>query len=156
MMRRLDLEWPEHEEAADNTQYLLGDDLLVAPIYGNPAVVMTSADAQTPEGQPGFRGEYFANMTLAGEPAYERTEERIDFDWGYGNPAPGIPADKFSVQWTGKIGPLAKGGKALFAVTGDDGFRLRIDDELIIDQWWTRPRPKRPRRSSWKWVGSIR
>ncbi len=32
LMRRCDLEWPEHPEAADSTQYLLGDDLLVAPI----------------------------------------------------------------------------------------------------------------------------
>jgi hypothetical protein len=32
LMRRCDLEWPQHSEAADSTQYLLGDDLLVAPI----------------------------------------------------------------------------------------------------------------------------
>ncbi len=32
LLRRGDLEWPEFPEAADRTQYLLGDDLLVAPI----------------------------------------------------------------------------------------------------------------------------
>ena len=32
LLRRCDLEWPAHPEAADSTQYLLGDDLLVAPI----------------------------------------------------------------------------------------------------------------------------
>ena len=32
LMRRCDLEWPEMPEASDSTQYLLGDDLLVAPI----------------------------------------------------------------------------------------------------------------------------
>ena len=32
LLRRCDLEWPEYPEAADSTQYLLGDDLLVAPI----------------------------------------------------------------------------------------------------------------------------
>ena len=32
LMRRCDLEWPAFPEAADSTQYLLGDDLLVAPI----------------------------------------------------------------------------------------------------------------------------
>lgn len=42
LLRRCDLEWPEHPEAADSTQYLLGDDLLVAPILeparpGQPA-----------------------------------------------------------------------------------------------------------------------
>lgn len=37
LMRRCDLEWPGFPEAADSTQYALGDDLLVAPILG-PAV----------------------------------------------------------------------------------------------------------------------
>ena len=32
LVRRGDLEWPEFPEAADDTQYMLGDDLLVAPI----------------------------------------------------------------------------------------------------------------------------
>ena len=32
LLRRCDLEWPGIPEAADSTQYLLGDDLLVAPI----------------------------------------------------------------------------------------------------------------------------
>lgn len=32
MLRRLDFEWPDHREAQANDQYLLGDDLLVAPI----------------------------------------------------------------------------------------------------------------------------
>ena len=32
LLRQCDLEWPEHPEAADSTQYLLGDDLLVAPV----------------------------------------------------------------------------------------------------------------------------
>jgi hypothetical protein len=32
LMRRCDLEWPQYKEASDNTQYLFGDDLLIAPI----------------------------------------------------------------------------------------------------------------------------
>lgn len=32
LLRRLDLEHPEHEDAASSTQYLLADDLLVAPV----------------------------------------------------------------------------------------------------------------------------
>ena len=32
LLRRCDLEWPGYPEAADSTQYLLGDDLLVAPV----------------------------------------------------------------------------------------------------------------------------
>lgn len=32
LVRRLDLLWPEHSEATSTSQYLLGDDLLVAPV----------------------------------------------------------------------------------------------------------------------------
>lgn len=32
LLRRCDLEWPDRPEAADSTQYLLGDSLLVAPV----------------------------------------------------------------------------------------------------------------------------
>lgn len=43
MLRRGDLAWPEFPEAADSTQYLLGDDLLVAPIL-EPARCGTEAE----------------------------------------------------------------------------------------------------------------
>lgn len=32
ILRRCDIEWPDHSEAVDPTQYLFGDDLLIAPI----------------------------------------------------------------------------------------------------------------------------
>ena len=38
LLRRCDLEWPEYPEAADATQYLLGDDLLVAPVLAPASV----------------------------------------------------------------------------------------------------------------------
>lgn len=135
LMRRLDLEWPEYEEAKDSSQYLLGDDLLVAPMHGNPAALLTSDEVKTPAGAPGFRGEYFDNIGLEGEAEVVRTDEQIDFDWGAGAPADGLPVDEFSVRWTGKMGPVSVAGKALFAVTGDDGYRLWINDKKVIDGW---------------------
>ncbi|MEM6279339.1 MAG: BatA domain-containing protein, partial [Verrucomicrobiota bacterium] len=35
------------------------------------------------------------------EPAFTRTDENIDFQWLGGSPAPGIPAERFRVEWTG-------------------------------------------------------
>ena len=32
-------------------------------------------------------------------PVIERQDPQIDFDWGYGAPAPGMVADHFSVRW---------------------------------------------------------
>ncbi|MEV4903112.1 PA14 domain-containing protein [Streptomyces albidoflavus] len=43
-------------------------------------------------------------------------------------------ADDVSVRWTGKLVP-EKTGATTFSMTGDNGFRLWVDDELVIDHW---------------------
>jgi hypothetical protein len=47
-----------------------------------------------------WRGEYYANQSLLGEPVLIRNDVDINFDWGLGSPAPGIPDDGFSARWT--------------------------------------------------------
>jgi hypothetical protein len=85
------------------------------------------------EGFPEWKGEYFANRKLAGEPALVRNDLKIDFNWGAGAPAPGLPADNFGVRWTRQIHfPV---GTYRFRVAVDDGVRLWLDDQLVIDQW---------------------
>jgi hypothetical protein len=80
-----------------------------------------------------WRGEYFVGPALAGEPVLIRNDERIDFNWGADSPAPGIPADRFSVRWT-RQQSLSE-GYYRFTVMADDGVRLWIDGELIVDEW---------------------
>jgi hypothetical protein len=78
-------------------------------------------------------GEYYANTTLGGEPAYTVADQpRIDYDWGESAPT-GLPRDYFSVRWTGQWGFEA--GEYTFFVYADDGVRLWLDDELLIDAW---------------------
>jgi len=83
---------------------------------------------------PPVRGEYFANRDLAGEPTLVRDDAAIDFNWGYGSPAPEIPRDDFSVRWTQQVS-LATGGSYTFSATSDDGIRVKVDDALVIDRW---------------------
>jgi len=80
-----------------------------------------------------WRGEYYNNITLSGSPVLVRDDAAINFDWGAGVPAPGVPADRFSVRWTSFVYFAA--GNYTFHVTADDGARLWVDDQLIIDQW---------------------
>jgi len=80
-----------------------------------------------------WRGEYFSNRNLEGAPALVRNDSSIDFDWGSGAPAPGLPADNFSVRWT-RTAPFAD-GRYRFTVQVDDGARLWLDGRLLIDQW---------------------
>lgn len=136
LLRRLDLYYPQQKEAADNHQYLLGDDLLVAPVYDSwqgggetiKGLLHTNVD------QPGLKAEYFNNEKLEGEPVLRRVDTNVSFDWGGGSPD-GVNRDHFSARWTGLIGPMPKSGKIRFGVTSDDGVRVWVNNKLIIDQW---------------------
>jgi hypothetical protein len=80
-----------------------------------------------------WRAEYFANRSPKGTPALVRYDSVIDFNWKRDAPASVIPADDFSVRWTGKA--EFAGGTYRFLVLMDDGARLWVDDQLVIDAW---------------------
>src|SRR5262249_19632244 len=84
-----------------------------------------------------WKGEYFTNTSLAGQPLLVRGDPQIDFDWGDGSPAPNFPSNTFSVRWTRDLA-VASAGSYRFATTTDDGVRLYIDGALQINQWVTR------------------
>ena len=81
-----------------------------------------------------WRGEYFANPDLSGEPALVRNDTAVDFDWGDASPAPGlVPADEFSARWTRTLG-FAQ-GIYRFSITANDGARVLVDNQIVIDAW---------------------
>ena len=82
----------------------------------------------------GLRGEYFPNMDFSGPPSVSRIDRRIMFNWGDAAPAPNVPEDSFSVRWTGMMRADAA-GDCEFIVKGDDGFRLYVNNRLVIDAW---------------------
>jgi single-stranded DNA-binding protein len=87
-----------------------------------------------PIGQfPEWQAEYFANTTLSGAPFLTRNDTSINFDWGYGNAAVGLPADNFSARWTRTL--QFEDGRYRFHALVDDGVRLYVDGTLLIDQW---------------------
>jgi hypothetical protein len=80
--------------------------------------------------------EYYNNRNLEGEPVLVRNEGGgfIDRTFFGVSPAPGfVGAENYSTRWTQKLS--LTNGNYRFSVTGDDGVRLYIDDELKIDQW---------------------
>ena len=83
----------------------------------------------------GIKGEYFNNMNLSGLPALTRIDPQIDFYWNPGpDPPPGVNEDNFSVRWTGEL-EAAFSEPVTFITGSDDGVRLYLDGELIIDNW---------------------
>ncbi|MBK8048459.1 MAG: hypothetical protein IPK16_15885 [Anaerolineales bacterium] len=80
-----------------------------------------------------WRGEYYANRFLSGAPAYVRNDPAIDFNWGFTSPAPGIPPSEFSVRWSQTV--FFSEGTYRFFARADDGVRIWVDNQLILDEW---------------------
>lgn len=98
-------------------------------------VVAWTGDAPANTGEQGWTGEYFNNETLTGNPVVTRTDSTIDFRWDLGSPAAGVNPDHFSVRWQGTI--TVPGGDYTFTMGSDDGSRLWIDGDLVMDYWNT-------------------
>lgn len=81
-----------------------------------------------------YLAEYFAGTrTPGGTPTFERCETRVDNDWDFGGPGNGVGTDNFAARWSGTHDFQA--GSYTFTARADDGVRVWVDDELIIDQW---------------------
>ena len=82
---------------------------------------------------PDWRGEYYPNATLDGAPALVRNDPEVRFEWGTASPAPGLPADQFSVRWTRTLDTAA--GPYRWIADADDGVRIWVDERLVLDGW---------------------
>ncbi len=81
-----------------------------------------------------WRGEYYNNKELSGAPALVRDDGVIDFYWGFGPPGDNaVSSDNFSVRWTRNV--HFEGGTYKFYAATDDGVRLWVDDQILIDRW---------------------
>ena len=84
--------------------------------------------------ETGLHAEYFNNVTLAGTATLTRTDQQINFGWTLFPPDPKLDLDFYSARWTGKI-TSPKTGNYKIGLDGNDGFRLYINNRLIIDNW---------------------
>lgn len=82
---------------------------------------------------PGWQASYWNNRTLSGTPTLQRFDQQLNFDWAYGSPDPAIASDNFSVRWERFIDLTP--GNYRFTAVSDDGIRVWLDSELIIDGW---------------------
>jgi len=83
--------------------------------------------------QNGLKGEYFNNRNLEGTPALTRIDNQLEFDWPWA-PGDGVNVDDFSIRWTGYI-QSDKSFDGWLGLSSDDGIRMWVDDQLVIDNW---------------------
>ncbi|NIS51930.1 MAG: hypothetical protein GWN94_12605, partial [Phycisphaerae bacterium] len=117
-----------------NTQYTYTVQMRDA--LSNMGTASTAANATTypaPGNGTGLNGDYYDNMDFTAF-VLSRTDSTINFDWGTGSPDPSIGADTFSIRWTGQVEPLFS-ETYTFKTTSDDGVRLWVNSQLIIDNW---------------------
>ncbi len=60
--------------------------------------------------------------------------QEINNDWGLDAPAPGIQADRFMARWQTNL-RVDSAGVYEFSTTSDDGIRVLVDNELVINEW---------------------
>src|SRR6266850_116523 len=97
-------------------------------------IVKNTHFVTSPGGPQGLKGEYFNNELLEGAPALVRTAEKIGFRWAEGSYVNDGPLDHFSVRWSGYFIPGAEDDYKFF-VSADDGVRLYVNDQRVIDDW---------------------
>ncbi len=110
-------------------------------IYVGQRLVIPGAPPPSPQPQPQpapsypgpWSGEYFDNIALTGSAYVTRDDQSIYFDWNWGPPAGGMPTNYFSVRWTGTF-DFGEGNHRFYA-KADDGVRVYVDGDLIIDGW---------------------
>ncbi|HVV72012.1 MAG TPA: chitobiase/beta-hexosaminidase C-terminal domain-containing protein, partial [Verrucomicrobiae bacterium] len=86
----------------------------------------------------GLLGQYWSNhipsAPFTGSPIVTRLDPVINFNWGNGAPDPKIGADHFTVRWSGSVEPQFNEPYTFYATT-DDGVRLYVNGQQIINQW---------------------
>jgi beta-glucosidase len=139
---------------ADDVDVLLGNynGLPTAPVtplegiraaVGPGTAVLYARGSDVAQGMPTLRvmppaalrdleGAYHAGHGLPGTPVVMRADSAVDFTWWDAAPAAGVPADSFSVRWTGTLVPPASGRYAL-GLRALGGAQLFLDDSLLVD-----------------------
>ncbi len=138
---RIFLEWLDGVTESSRTFEVPDDTLTFTSIYET-----------IPLGQgTGVRGYYYD--WLGGDPEFVEPfkftwiDTTINFDWGDGSPAISqLGADQWLVRWEGYVEPLFDGIHN-FHIVADDGIRLWIDGQQIIDAWVLQPPTE--------WTGTI-
>jgi len=120
-------------EFTADRQLSAGNHTLQVDYYQNQGTSRVKFWPELIGGQAPWKAEFFNNTDLSGTPPVVKSYSVIDFDWGTKAPEPGITADYFSARFTGTFNFV--GGKYRFTATSDDGIRIYLDDNLILNEW---------------------
>lgn len=86
-------------------------------------------------GETGLKVEYFNNPLLVGEPQHVTIDQIDNSNWVWNSKIVDIDRTiSFSLRWSGPL-IVPSSGEYNFIISGRDGYRLIIDNRVIIDNW---------------------
>lgn len=145
LMRPLMMDFPD-DRATDSIDdsFMFGPSLLVHPVTRAmynvstpPAATIPSQYLRTADGKTGLTVQYFEGENFE-TPKGKLLDEKVDHTWP-DPPLAEIPGglsklNNFSARWEGAI--LApEDGEYEIGVAGDDGVRLFLGGEKVVDDW---------------------
>jgi len=145
MMRGLAMDFPDQQALRDvDDTYMFGPAFLVQPITKPmfhavlpPPPSVPAAQLRTPGGQPGLELEYYRGTNFE-QLASRTVATQAEHHWPdppLGSVPPGLDGlQDFSARWQGQI-VAAEDGEHEIGVEGDDGFRVWLDDKLVVEDW---------------------
>ncbi len=149
MMRALPMDFPDQPalRRVDDT-YVFGPAFLVQPITRPmlhaelpPPATVPATQLRTADGRPGLAVQYFDGMAFD-RPAGRSIDATVEHRWPgppLADPPPGLQGlDRFSARWEGEL-VAAEDGEHEIGLEGDDGFRLWLDDRLVVQDWHDGP-----------------
>jgi len=118
-----------------------GDSLAVAWRFPNGAVeapipghrLTPYDDAPLVGDGTGLAAEYYDGPDFTTHVA-SRVDAVVDFAWSGGSPHAAVAPDTFSARWRGQVQAMTTGTYA-FHVVGDDGVRLTVGGQTVVDAW---------------------
>ncbi len=91
------------------------------------------AISQPPAQSQDWSADYFNNGDLSGSPVKVGRTKDINFNWGLGSPASNVQKDLFSARFVQSRDFV--GGNYRVVAQVDDGVRVFIDDQLVMNEW---------------------
>ena len=114
----------------DGTSYAAANTPKVPPVDPPPPPPIVIPSGEWTE-------TYWNNTTLSGQPVFTRKSQAINYDWKLGSPNPAVKIDLFSARFERQVAYPA--GWRQWTAISDDGVRVRLNGELVIDQWREQP-----------------
>jgi DNA-binding beta-propeller fold protein YncE len=104
----------------------------------NPAAVESTFAYDGNNGVPGLTGVYFGNTNFEGQ-SVTRVDQSVNIRPALSSQSLDGPfqSEQLSVRWSGVLLPSETGRHRLF-FTSDDGIRVWVNEQLVINSWWPR------------------